>query len=52
LPSRAAVARRDLRLYTRAVPFREAVRAIPLRLICLLVLGHVAFAGGRFTLTL
>jgi MFS family permease len=34
------------------VPFREAVRAIPLRLICLLVLGHVAFAGGRFTLTL
>jgi MFS family permease len=34
------------------VPFREAVHAIPLRLIGLLVLGHVAFAGGRFTLTL
>ncbi|HWI84604.1 MFS transporter [Ramlibacter sp.] len=34
------------------MPFREAVRAIPLRLICLLVLGHVAFAGNRFTLTL
>jgi MFS family permease len=34
------------------VPSREEVRAIPLRLICLLVLGHVAFAGGRFTLTL
>jgi MFS family permease len=40
------------RLYTRAVPFREAVRAVPLRLICLLILGHVAFAGNRFTLTL
>jgi MFS family permease len=34
------------------VSFREAVRAVPFRLICLLVLGHVAFAGGRFTLTL
>lgn len=34
------------------MPFREAVRAVPLRLICLLVLAHVAFAGNRFTLTL
>jgi len=34
------------------VPFREAVRAVPLRLICLLVIGHVAFAGNRFALTL
>ena len=32
--------------------FREAVRALPFRLIALLVLGHVAFAGNRFTLTL
>jgi MFS family permease len=34
------------------VPIREAVRAVPFRLICLLVIGHVAFAGNRFTLTL
>ena len=34
------------------MPIREAVRAVPLRLICLLVIGHVAFAGNRFTLTL
>lgn len=34
------------------MPIREAVRAVPLRLICLLVLAHVAFAGNRFTLTL
>ena len=34
------------------MPFREAVRAVPLRLICLLVIGHVAFAGNRFALTL
>jgi MFS family permease len=34
------------------VPIREAVPAVPFRLICLLVLGHVAFAGDRFTLTL
>jgi MFS family permease len=34
------------------VPIREAVTAVPFRLICLLVLGHVAFAGNRFTLTL
>ncbi len=34
------------------MPFREAVHAVPFRLICLLVLGHVAFAGNRFTLTL
>ncbi|MCW5653794.1 MFS transporter [Hydrogenophaga sp.] len=31
---------------------REIGSSIPLRLIGLLVLGHVAFAGGRFTLTL
>lgn len=42
----------SLRLYTPAVPLREAVQAVPFRLICLLVLGHVAFAGNRFTLTL
>jgi MFS family permease len=34
------------------VPFREAVSAAPLRLIGLLVLGHAAFAGNRFILTL
>ncbi|WP_168107620.1 MFS transporter [Ramlibacter lithotrophicus] len=34
------------------MPFREAVHAVPFRLICLLVLGHIAFAGNRFTLTL
>ena len=34
------------------MPFREAVLAVPFRLICLLVLGHAAFAGNRFTLTL
>jgi len=34
------------------VPFREAVQAVPFRLICLLVLGHIAFTGNRFTLTL
>jgi MFS family permease len=34
------------------VPFREAVRTVPFRLITLLVLGHVAFAGNRFILTL
>lgn len=34
------------------MPFREAVHAVPFRLISLLVLGHVAFAGNRFTLTL
>jgi len=38
--------------YTRAVPSREAVVAVPFRLICLLVLGHISFTGGRFTLTL
>jgi MFS family permease len=48
----APVAALDVRPYTSRVSFREAVRAIPLRLIGLLVLGHVAFAGGRFTLTL
>lgn len=49
-PARAAAG--GVRPYTSSVSFREAVRAIPLRLIGLLVLGHVAFAGGRFTLTL
>ena len=34
------------------MPFREAVRTVPFRLITLLVLGHVAFAGNRFILTL
>jgi MFS family permease len=34
------------------VPTRDAVPAVPFRLILLLVLGHVAFAGDRFTLTL
>ena len=34
------------------MPTRDAVPAVPFRLIILLVLGHVAFAGDRFTLTL
>jgi MFS family permease len=34
------------------VPFRDALTGIPLRLICLLVVGHVAFSGSRLSLTL
>ena len=41
-----------VRIYTRPVPFREAARSVSFRLICLLVVGHLAFSGDRFMLTL
>jgi len=34
------------------VALREVISPVSLRLICLLVSGHVAFTGSRFTLTL